>query len=84
MNYDETGIELIRFGGGSEMSLAKLAQELGDEAAIKIAVEQLGMLPQQARFILANERGVIDGDILTLDADDMPLDSTADDQFNES
>lgn len=44
-------------------TLKDLAAEVGDEEAIRIAVEQLSMDEGYARFVLAMERGEIDGDV---------------------
>lgn len=46
------------------ITLKELADEVGDDEAIRIAVEQLGMLEDYARFVLAMERGEVDGDII--------------------
>lgn len=46
------------------MTLGELADKIGLEEAVKIAVEQLNMTEDHARFVIAVERGEIDGDIV--------------------
>jgi len=45
-------------------ALSELADQLGDEKAIEIAVTQFGMTPDYARFVIAMGRGQVDGDVI--------------------
>jgi hypothetical protein len=48
-------------------TIKELADEIGDEEAIKILSEQMGMDPIYLEFILAQERGEIISDLQEVD-----------------
>lgn len=55
------------------MNLTELGKEIGEEAAIRVAVEQLGMTEDYARFVMAMERGEVDGDAVEVDENGEPI-----------
>lgn len=58
----------------AEMTLGQLAAKIGEEAAVKIAVEKLGMTEDYARFTIALEQGKIKGDVVELKPGEKPKD----------
>ena len=49
------------------MAIAELIEQgLSKEEALQVAVDQLGMMPADAAFVLAVELGEIDGDVVAL------------------
>jgi len=49
------------------IDLGELSKEVGVEKAVKIAIEQLGMTEEYARFSIAISLGEIDGDLMPVD-----------------
>ena len=47
-------------------TLTNLADLIGDEKAIEIAVTFLGMTEEYARFVIAMGRGQVDGDLVVV------------------
>lgn len=58
----------------AEMTLGQLAAKIGEDAAIKIAMDQMGMTEDNARFTIALEQGKINGDVVELKPDEKPKD----------
>jgi hypothetical protein len=56
------------------MNLAEIAERVGEEEAVKIAVDQFGMDEVDARFMLRIERGEIQGDVVGIGNDGKPID----------
>lgn len=46
------------------MNLSEIADKYGEKVAIDIAVNQLGMIPSDARFVIAIESGKLQGDVV--------------------
>ena len=49
------------------MTFAELADKIGLEATVKVMVEKFNMVEYYARFVIAMERGEIEGDIIEVD-----------------
>ena len=50
-----------------KIDIGELADEFGRERAVSIAVDQLGMTEEYARFSIAIALGEIDGDLIPVD-----------------